>query len=115
MPTSPRSGPAVNRSSTATCHLHTAATPATFVSRIQNCQGGRLRLVAARAVYLRHARPHRPEVRRDLPAMMDDVEEEAPGHGGRRPLRAEEIEITGPPGGRQVLPARGHAGALLIV
>ena len=55
-----------------------------------------LRLVAARSVDLRHRRPHRPQVGRDLPAVVHDVEQKAPGHRRGRALLSEELEDAVP-------------------
>ncbi len=47
---------------------------------LKPCATAVLRFVRARSVDLWHGRSHRAQVGRDLPPMMDDVEEEAPRH-----------------------------------
>src|SRR5262245_51048820 len=47
--------------------------------------------------------------------MMNDVEQETPGHGCCRPRGAEEIEVAIPAIGGNAVPALGHVLALLFV
>ena len=55
-----------------------------------------LRFVGARSVDLRHGGTHRAEVGADLAAVVDDVEEDAPGDRRGRTGAADEGEGAGP-------------------